>query len=58
MSRIGKQPIAVPADVKVQVANGKVSVEGKKGKLEFAHHPSMLVKHDAGAKAIRITGAA
>jgi large subunit ribosomal protein L6 len=33
MSRIGKQPIAVPADVKVQLADGKIVVEGKKGKL-------------------------
>lgn len=54
MSRIGKQPIAVPADVKVQVANGKVTVEGKKGKLEFSHHPNMIVKHDSSAKAITI----
>src|SRR5258708_7709414 len=54
MSRIGKQPIAVPADVKVQVANGKVSVEGKKGKLEFAPHPNMIVKFDAAAKNITV----
>ena len=55
MSRIGKQPIAVPAEVKVQVAGGKVTVEGKKGaKLEFAHHPNMVVKFDAAAKAITV----
>jgi large subunit ribosomal protein L6 len=55
MSRIGKQPVPVPADVKVSVANGKVAVEGKKGKLEFAHHPAMTVKFDAAAKAITVT---
>jgi large subunit ribosomal protein L6 len=54
MSRIGKQPIPVPGDVKVQVNNGKVVVEGKKGKLEFDHHPKMVVKFDAGAKAITV----
>src|SRR5471032_1095570 len=55
MSRIGKQPIVIPADVKVQVAGGKVTVEGKKGtKLEFAHHPNMIVKFDAATKAITV----
>ena len=39
MSRIGKQPVAIPAGVKVQVADGKVRVEGPKGKLELACHP-------------------
>ena len=39
MSRIGKQPVAIPAGVKVQLADGKVRVEGPKGKLEFALPP-------------------
>lgn len=34
MSRIGKQPITIPAGVKLNVSTGKVSVEGPKGKLE------------------------
>ena len=36
MSRIGKQPIVYPASVKVHVADGKVRVEGPKGKTVFA----------------------
>ena len=35
MSRIGLQPIVLPAKVKVTVAGQKVSVEGAKGKLEY-----------------------
>jgi large subunit ribosomal protein L6 len=35
MSRIGKQPIAIPAKVKVEIKGQKVSVEGPKGKLHF-----------------------
>jgi large subunit ribosomal protein L6 len=35
MSRIGKSPIVVPAQVKVNVAGKKVSVQGPKGKLEM-----------------------
>jgi large subunit ribosomal protein L6 len=36
MSRIGKQPIAIPAKVKVEVKGQQVSVEGPKGKLNWA----------------------
>lgn len=35
MSRIGKQPVAIPAKVKVEVKAGKVLIEGPKGKLNF-----------------------
>ncbi len=35
MSRIGKLPIGIPAKVKVEVANGNVTVEGPRGRLEF-----------------------
>ncbi|MCW8140006.1 MAG: 50S ribosomal protein L6 [Planctomycetota bacterium] len=34
MSRIGKKPVEVPAGVKVNVAQRKVSIEGPGGKLE------------------------
>ncbi len=54
MSRIGKQPVAVPAGVKVQVAEGKVRVEGPKGKLEFAPHAAMAVNVEDGGKAIKV----
>ena len=55
MSRIGKQPVAIPAGVKVRVADGKVSVEGPKGaKLEHAFHRNMRVTFDENAKAIRV----
>ena len=33
MSRIGKQPVIIPAGIKVAVAGNVVSVEGPKGKL-------------------------
>src|SRR5216117_1327212 len=35
MSRIGKQPVAIPAKVKVEVKGQKVFEEGPKGKLDF-----------------------
>jgi large subunit ribosomal protein L6 len=46
MSRIGKQPIAIPAGVKVSIDKGIVKAEGPKGKLQFAHHASIKVKLD------------
>jgi large subunit ribosomal protein L6 len=44
MSRIGKQPVAIPAGVKVKIQDGKVFVEGPKGKLELAYHPNVRVQ--------------
>src|SRR5579864_5073937 len=48
MSRIGKQPIAIPAKVKVNVSGRKVSVEGPKGKLdlELNRRTSLKVEGD------------
>jgi len=48
MSRIGKQPVAVPSGVKVQVKDGQVFVEGPKGKLSLPYHRSMKVAVDGG----------
>jgi large subunit ribosomal protein L6 len=53
MSRIGKQPVSIPAGVKVALAEGKIKVEGPKGKLEFAWHPAMKVESDG--KAVKIS---
>jgi large subunit ribosomal protein L6 len=46
MSRIGKQPIAIPAKVKVEVKGQKVFVEGPKGKLawELPNRTSLKVE--------------
>jgi len=53
MSRIGKQPVVIPAGVKVQVDGSKIRVEGPKGKLEMTAHPAMKIASDG--KAITIT---
>ena len=46
MSRIGKLPVAIPAGVKVSVANNLITVEGAKGKLtqDFRDLVSIEVK--------------
>ena len=39
MSRIGRKPVAVPANVKVSIADANIEVEGPKGKLSFSTGP-------------------
>jgi len=46
MSRIGKAPVAIPQGTKVHVAEGRVRVEGPKGKLERALPPDVTLKID------------
>ncbi len=44
MSRIGKQPVTIPAGVKVKIADGKVMVEKGPLKLEQAIHKNVKVE--------------
>ena len=55
MSRIGRKPVAVPANVKVAVNGRVVSAEGPKGKLEWEFHPEVSVVHDAGAMSLTVS---
>ena len=43
MSRIGKQPIAVPEKVNVTISDRKIDVKGPKGALTFTHHEGVTV---------------
>ena len=44
MSRIGRKPVPVPANVKVSIADSTIEVEGPKGKLSFTHRPEIGVE--------------
>lgn len=44
MSRIGRQPIAIPAGVKANFNDGVITVEGPNGKLSQAVHNAMSVE--------------
>ena len=47
MSRIGKKPVIIPANVTLDVAAGNVvTVKGPKGTLTQALHPDMIIKQD------------
>ncbi len=45
MSRIGKKPVIIPANVTVTIADGNVvTVKGPKGELTHTMHPDMILK--------------
>ena len=45
MSRIGKKPVTIPANVTVSLHDGNVlTVKGPKGELTRAFHPDMILK--------------
>lgn len=44
MSRVGKAPVAVPANVTVTIEPGLVKVKGPKGELSRIVHKDMIVK--------------
>ena len=55
MSRLGKKPVAVPANVKVNVAGRVVVVEGPLGKLEWEHPARVSARFDAGTASLIVS---
>ncbi|MCF7887324.1 MAG: 50S ribosomal protein L6 [Candidatus Omnitrophica bacterium] len=62
MSRIGKQPIIIPKEVKVEIKENLVSVQGPKGRLSFSFNKliqleladnALLVKKEKDSKTAR-----
>lgn len=52
MSRIGRQPVAIPAGVSVRVVAGSVTVQGPKGTLSQQVMPSLGVSVDGATVVI------
>jgi large subunit ribosomal protein L6 len=48
MSRIGRLPIPVPADVTVTLQGASISVKGPRGELHRDLHPDMVVAQEDG----------
>jgi len=55
MSRIGRKPVVVPANVKVAVADSTINVEGPKGKLSFTYRREIGVQFDEAGKQVLVT---
>lgn len=55
MSRIGKKPIAVPKEVKIEVKDNTIWVEGVKGKLSLAFSPRINLEiKDGQIRVLRV----
>jgi large subunit ribosomal protein L6 len=48
MSRVGKQPVNVPAGVEVTLGTDSINVKGKGGALSVASNSLVTVKNDSG----------
>lgn len=48
MSRIGRKPIAIPKDVKVEIKDGIVLIQGPKGKIEHTLNPRISLEMKEG----------
>ena len=57
MSRIGRKPVVVPANVKVSVADATVQVEGPKGRLSFTYRRGIDVTYDEAGRRVVVTRA-
>jgi len=55
MSRIGKKTVAIAAGVKVAVKDGRVNVDGPKGKLSISIPKEIVVKVDDAAKSVVVS---
>jgi large subunit ribosomal protein L6 len=57
MSRIGKNPVVIPAGVEVQVDGQNVKTKGKLGELALVVHDEVVVKLEDGetGKVVRLT---
>ena len=53
MSRIGKQPIPVPAGVEVTIDGSSVTVKGPKGTLSQSFDPAMAITLEEGVVHVR-----
>jgi large subunit ribosomal protein L6 len=48
MSRIGKQPVAVPAGVTITLDGAALTVKGPKGELSRTFHPELALAYENG----------
>lgn len=53
MSRIGRLPISVPSQVKVQVQGDSLTLEGPKGRLSHRLPPELKLEQEAGVLRVR-----
>jgi large subunit ribosomal protein L6 len=55
MSRIGKQPVVIPANVKVGVSGREISIEGPLGKLSWTLRGEVSAAYDEAKKQVVVS---
>nr|YP_009511721.1 ribosomal protein L6 [Melanthalia intermedia]AXI97598.1 ribosomal protein L6 [Melanthalia intermedia] len=55
MSRIGKQPINLPKNIKVVIEVNKIKIEGPKGKLKYKLPNNIKIEHDEKNNKLRLS---
>jgi large subunit ribosomal protein L6 len=55
MSRIGRKKVEIPANVKVQIKDGAVTVQGPLGTLSMTYRPEVRVQWGEAEKAITVS---
>jgi large subunit ribosomal protein L6 len=55
MSRIGRKPVAVPANVKISIVDQTIQIEGPKGKLSFSHRPEIALEFDDSTRQVEVS---
>lgn len=54
MSRIGKEPVSVPANVEVNLSSSEVSVKGPLGKLQRSINSAVTVEREGDALLVKV----
>lgn len=55
MSRIGKQPVIVPAEVAVELSDDVVIVNGKLGRLSYAYNRKVIIEYNKAEAQITVS---
>jgi large subunit ribosomal protein L6 len=53
MSRVGKNPVAIPDGVEIKKKGRDITAKGKLGTESFTHHPAMTVEVGDGAVTVK-----
>ncbi len=54
MSRIGKEPVSVPANVEVILSSSEVSIKGPLGKLQRSFNSDVIIERDGDTLLVKV----
>lgn len=54
MSRIGKEPVSIPANVEVVLSSSEVSIKGPLGKLQHGFNSDVIIERDGDTLLVKV----